>query len=44
MFEDEGVADGNLFANLFVHGVDVGLVDTHTLLGQGRGVVDRDVV
>ncbi len=32
MFEDEGVVDGNLATDPFVHGVDEGLVHCHTLL------------
>ena len=44
MLEDKRVADGDLFADLVVHGVDVRLVDRHALLGERRGVVDRDVV
>ena len=44
MSEDKRVADGDLFANLLIHGVDVSLIDTHTFLGQGRGVVNRNVM
>lgn len=33
--EDEGVADGNLLPDVFVHRVDVGLIDTHAFLCQG---------
>lgn len=44
VLEDEGVVDVDGFADLVVHGIDVGLVDGHALPGQGRGVVDGDVV
>ena len=44
MFELEGVSDRDFFANLVVHGVNVSLVDGHAALGEGRCVVDRDVV
>lgn len=44
MFEDKGVVNVDGLADLVVHGVDVGLVNSHALLGQGRGVVDGDVV
>lgn len=44
MLEDEGVVDVDGFADLVVHGVDVGLVDGHALPGQRRGVVDGNVV
>lgn len=44
MLEDKGVVDVDSLADLVVHGVDVGLVHSHALPGQRRGVVDRDVV
>lgn len=44
MLEDKGVVDIDGFAYLVVHCVDVGLVHGHALLGQGRGVVDGNVV
>lgn len=44
MLEHEGVVDVDGFADLVVHGVDVGLVHGHALLGQRRGVVDGNVV
>ncbi len=44
MFEDKWVADGDLFAYFVIHGIDVGLINTHTLLGQRRRVVDGNVV
>ena len=44
MLEDEGVVDVDGLADLVVHGVDVCLVHGHALPGQGRGVVDGDVV
>lgn len=34
VLEDEGVVDVDGFADLVVHGVDVGLVHGHALLGQ----------
>lgn len=44
VLEHEGVVDVDLLADLVVHGVHVGLVHGHALLGQGRRVVDGDVV
>lgn len=44
VLEDKGIIDVNGFADLVVHGVDVGLVHGHALPGQRRGVVDWDVV
>lgn len=44
MFKDEGVIDVDLLADFVVHGIDIGLVDSHTFLCQGRGIVDRDVM
>lgn len=44
VLEDKGVVNIDSLANFVVHGVDVGLVHGHALLGQGRGVVDRDVM
>lgn len=44
VLEYEGIVDGDLSADLVVHRVDVGLVHGHAFLGQGGGVVDRDVV
>ena len=44
MLEDKGVGDGNLSANLLIHGSDVCLVDSHAFLGQRRGIVDGNVV
>ena len=44
VLEDEGVVDVDGLADLVVHGVDVRLVHGHALPGQGRGVVDGDVV
>lgn len=40
MFEDKWVVNVDGLADLVVHGVDIGLVNSHTLLGQGGGVVD----
>lgn len=34
MLEDKGVVDVDGLANLVVHGIDVGLVHGHALLGQ----------
>lgn len=44
VFEDKGVVDVNGLADLVVHGIDVSLVNSHTLLSQGGGVVDGDVM
>lgn len=44
MLELERVTDGYLPLDALVHGVRVGLVHTHTLLGQGRGIVDGHLV
>lgn len=44
VLENEGVVDVDLLPDLVVHGVHVGLVHGHALLGQGRCVVNRDVV
>jgi hypothetical protein len=44
VLENEGVADGDLFTDSVVHGVDVRLVDTHALLGERRRVVNRNVM
>lgn len=35
MLEDKGVVDIDGFADLVVHGVDICLVHSHTLFGQG---------
>ena len=42
VFEDKRVTDGDLLPNPLIHGVDIGLVDTHAFLGQLGGVVDGD--
>lgn len=34
VFENKGVVDVDLFADLVIHGVHVGLVHCHALLGQ----------
>ena len=44
VLENEWIVDGDLPPALVVHRVDVGLIDGHALLGEGRGVVDRDLV
>ena len=44
VLEDEGVVDVDGLADLVVHGVDVGLVHGHALLGQRGGVVDGNVM
>ena len=44
MFEDKWVAHGDLPTDLLIHGVDVGLVDGHTLLSQLTGVVDGHIM
>lgn len=44
VFENERIVDGNLSADLVVHGVDVCLVNGHALLRQGRSVVNGDLV
>ena len=44
VLEDERVADSDLFFYLIIHRIDVRLIDRHTLLGQRRRVVDRDVM
>lgn len=44
MFKDKGIVDVDLFADFVIHGIDVSLVDSHTFLCKGRGVVDRDVM
>ena len=44
MFENKWIADGDLSANAFIHCIDVCLVDTHTFLGQLRGIVDGNVM
>ena len=44
VLEDKRVVDVYGLADLIIHGVDVGLVHGHALLGQGRSVVDGDVV
>ncbi len=38
MFEDEGIVDSNLAANLLIHGVDEGLVDRHALLHSEKTI------
>jgi len=44
VLEHKRIIDADLLANLLVHGVHVGLVDSHALLGQRRRVVDRYLV
>ena len=44
MLEDKRVVDIDGLADLVVHCVDVGLVHSHALLGQGRCIVDGDVM
>lgn len=44
VFEDKRVVDVDGFADLVVHGVDVGLIDSHAFPGQRRSVVDGNVV
>lgn len=44
MLENEGVVDVDLLPDLVIHGVHVGLVHRHTLLGQRGCVVNGNVV
>ena len=44
MLEHKRISDVDFFANAVIHGIDVCLVHTHALLGEGGGVVDGDIV
>ena len=44
VFEDKRVWDGNLPANSLIHGSNVRLINGHALLGEGRSIVDRNIV
>lgn len=44
MLEDKRVIDIYGLANLVVHCVNISLVHSHALLGQGRCIIDGDVV
>ncbi len=44
MFEHKRVAHGDLASDLVIHGIDVGLVHTHTLFGQLGSIVDRYIM
>ena len=44
VFEDKWITDADLSSYFVVHGVDICLVYCHTLLGQRRGIVYRDIM
>lgn len=44
MLEHKWVTDVDLSPDLFVHGINIGLIHTHTFLCQGGGVVDRYIM
>lgn len=44
MFEDKGVVDVDGLADLIIHGINVGLVNSHALPCQGRSVVYGNVM